>query len=360
MAGERQPDPDFWRGRSVFLTGHTGFVGGWLAFWLARMGARVAGFSLNPPTEPCFYDCVRLRTLVPGSFGDVRDRAQLTQAIAVARPQVLLHLAAQPLVGVAFREPYETFTTNVLGTLNMLEAAGTAASIAAVVVFTTDKVYAEAAAARRFKESDALGGAEPYALSKASAEFVVSAYRHSQAIREHPRRALVTVRAGNIVGGGDWAADRLVPDAVRAFGAGEPLLLRKPGAVRPWQFVLDAASGLLLLAETACRDPQTFSGAWNFGPLERGTVTVAEVADALVRHWGSGAAWKAAVEPSIPETMQLEIDSDKAAAQLGWKPKWTLEAALARTTGWYRAFYAGDDMVEVTSRQIDEHCSARY
>jgi CDP-glucose 4,6-dehydratase len=358
MAGERRPDSDFWRGRRVFLTGHTGFVGGWLAFWLARMGARVTGFSLDPPTEHCFYHAVRLADLVSSVHGDVRDGAKLTEAIAAARPHVLLHLAAQPLVSVAFRQPYETFTTNVLGTLNVLEAASAAASVEAVAVFTTDKVYAEAAAPRPFQEDDPLGGAEPYALSKASAEFAALAYRHSQAMHNHGDRALVTVRAGNIIGGGDWAADRLVPDGVRAFQAGRPLMLRKPNAVRPWQFVLDAVDGLLLLAEAAGRNPQEFSGAWNFGPIERATATVATVADSLVRHWGPPASWQAAAVPSNAETLHLSIDSSKAVLQLGWKPRVSFENALARTIAWYRYFYAGDDMLEITSREIDEYCSA--
>jgi CDP-glucose 4,6-dehydratase len=359
MPRERLPDPDFWRGRNVFLSGHTGFVGGWLAFWLARMGARVTGYSLDPPTEPSFHDCVRLAAMVGGVRGDVRDRMRLAEAIAAARPQVLMHLAAQPLVGVAFREPYETLTTNVLGTLNVLEAAGALSTTEALVVFTTDKVYA-ADGARRFKEDDPLGGTEPYALSKAAAEFAVSAYRQSQAsqLQAH-RRALVTVRAGNIIGGGDWAADRLVPDAVRAFQGGEALVLRKPEAVRPWQFVLDALAGLLRLTEAACRDPKKFSGAWNLGPTERATTTVGEVADMLVRHWGSGAVWTAAAAPGIPETLHLEIDSGKAARELGWKPLWPLERALGETIKWYRSFYAGEDMPAASSRQIDDHCSGQ-
>jgi CDP-glucose 4,6-dehydratase len=251
MAGERRPDADFWRGRSVLISGHTGFVGGWLAFWLARMGARVAGFALNPPTEPCLFDCIGLDQFVAGTFGDVRDSAQVAQAIAAARPQILLHLAAQPLVRVAFNEPYATFCTNVLGTLNVLEAAYAADSVEAVVVFTTDKVYADPGSSRRFLEKDPLGGSEPYALSKASAEFAADAYRRSRWAQERPKLAIATVRAGNIIGGGDWAADRLVPDAMRAFSSGDPLILRKPEAVRPWQFVLDAIEGLLLLAEAA-------------------------------------------------------------------------------------------------------------
>lgn len=357
MVGERLPQPEFWRGRSVFLTGHTGFVGGWVAFWLARMGAQVTGYSLDPPSEPCFYHAVRLGTAVAGTFGDVRDRAKLTEAIAAARPQVILHLAAQPLISVAFRQPYETFTINVLGTLNVLEAAAATASIETIVVFTTDKVYAECGAPRRFREDDPIGGGEPYALSKASVEFAVMGYRQSETMRDYPDRGLVTVRAGNIVGGGDWAADRLVPDAVRAFQSGLPLTLRRPDAVRPWQFVLDAAGGLLVLAEAACGNPRKFSGAWNFGPPEQATATVADVADMIVRDWGPPARWQAAGTASFSETLQLEIDSSKAIVHLGWKPRLNLDMALRRSIAWYRGFYAGKDMLEMTGQLIDDYCS---
>jgi CDP-glucose 4,6-dehydratase len=355
MAGDRRPDPEFWRGRSVFLTGHTGFVGGWVAFWLTRMGARVTGYSLDPPTEPCFYHAARLGALVPGKVADVRDRPQLAEAIAAARPQLVLHLAAQPLVGAAFRDPFETFTTNVVGTLNVLDAVAADVSTEAVVIFTTDKVYAASGALRRFREDDPIGGVEPYALSKACAEFAVLAYRHSDLMQDRRRGALATVRAGNIVGGGDWAVDRLVPDAVRAFQAGQPLMLRKPSAVRPWQFVVDAVSGLLLLSEAAYCDPEKFSGAWNFGPIEQATSTVANVADVLVQCWGPPAKWQTAAASGIPETMQLQIDCGKATAALGWKPHFSLEAALARTVCWYRAFYAGEDMLHMTAQLIDEY-----
>lgn len=353
MAGERRPNPDFWRGRSVFLTGHTGFIGGWLALWLTRMGARVVGYSLQPPTEPNFFDCVGLKALVSGTIGDVRNREQLEQAVASARPEILLHLAAQPLIGVAFQQPYATFTTNVLGTLNALEALRKTPSIKAVIVFTTDKVYLERG--RRHQEEAPLGGQEPYALSKASAEFAVRAYRQSQFSRERPDVGLVTVRAGNIVGGGDWAPRRLVPDAMRAFQAGQTLLLRMPHAVRPWQFVLDAVSGLLLLAEAACRDPRGFSGAWNFGPVERAVATVAEVADALALHWGFGASWRKLEDSCVPETSHLEIDSSKAVTALGWRPHWPLEAAVSQSVAWYRSYYDDQDVADITGRQIEEH-----
>jgi CDP-glucose 4,6-dehydratase len=360
MAGERRPDPDFWRGRSVFITGHTGFVGGWLAFWLARMGARVTGYALEPPTKPCFFDCVGLDRFVGSKLGDVRDGAQLAHEITLAQPEVVLHLAAQPLVGVAFEEPHATFTTNVLGTVNVVEAAYAVDSINAILVFTTDKVYAEARIPRRFREEDPLGGTEPYALSKAGAEFAVQAYRHSRRMRDRPGVALATVRAGNIIGGGDWARERLIPDAVRAFHSGRPLLLRKPDAVRPWQFVLDAVRGLLLLAEAACREAQDYSQSWNFGPTSQATTTVAEIADILTQLWGAPASWQTAATPGIPETMQLEIDSCKAIERLGWQPRWPLEKALQQTVAWYQRFYAsGKDMIELTTQQIEADCHVR-
>ena len=357
MAGERRPDPDFWRGRSVFITGHTGFVGGWLALWLARMGAHVTGFALDPPTKPCFFDCVSLDRLVSSNLGDMCDSAKIANAIALAQPQILLHLAAQPLVGVAFEEPHATFATNVLGTVNVLEAACAIDSINAVLVFTTGKFYADAHTPRRFREDDPLGGAEPYALSKASAEFAVQAYRHSRRMGEYLGLALATVRAGNIIGGGDWAKERLIPDAVRAFQSAQPLVLRKPSAVRPWQFVLDVVSALLLSTEAACREPEGYSQSWNFGPTAQAATTVAEIADLLTQFWGAAATWQAAAAPGIPETMQLEIDSSKAVMRLGWQPKWPLDVALERTVAWYRSFYAGEDMLKVTSAQIDAHCS---
>jgi CDP-glucose 4,6-dehydratase len=357
MAGEKRPDPDFWRGRSVFITGHTGFLGGWLAFWLARMGAHVTGYALDPPPMPCFFKCVGLDRFVASKVGDVRDGPEIARAIALAQPQVLLHLAAQPLVGVAFEEPHTTFATNVLGTVNVLEAACAIESLNAIVVFTTDKVYAEVDTPRRFREDDRLGGAEPYALSKASAEFAVDAYRHSRRTRERPGLALATVRAGNIIGGGDWARKRLVPDAIRAFQSRQPLVLRKPGAVRPWQFVLDAVGGLLLLTEAACREPQAYSQSWNFGPAARAATTVADIADVLTQLWGAGATWQAADTPGIPETMQLEIDSSKAVERLGWRPRWPLEKALQQTVAWYRCFYAGaGDVTQMTTQQIEDHC----
>jgi CDP-glucose 4,6-dehydratase len=319
------------------------------------MGARVVGYSLRPPTVPNFYEGVRLETSVPGTLGDVRDAPRLRQAIAVAEPEIIFHLAAQPLVGAAFCDPHETLMINIVGSINVLQAAQGIPALRALVVCTSDKVYAHRGEPRAFREDDPLGGQEPYALSKASAELVVSAYRASQIMRQRPDLCLLTVRAGNIIGGGDWAKDRLVPDAMRAFAAGTPLVVRKPNAVRPWQYVLDAVGGLLVATEQACRDPARFGGAWNLGPSGEAARTVAQVADLLARQWGAGASWRVAGDPGIPETHRLEIDSGKAAEQLHWRTRWPLDAVIAETVAWYRAFMDGGDVVSISGRQIDRH-----
>jgi CDP-glucose 4,6-dehydratase len=347
------PDPAFWRGRSVFLTGHTGFVGGWLAFWLLEMGARITGYSQHPPTVPNLFESTRLDAEVPWTRGDVRDASRLREAMTAADPEIVLHLAAQPLVGLAFCDPYETLTVNVMGTLNVLDCAFALPTLRALVVFTTDKVYAGDVGVQRFREDAPLGGSEPYGLSKASAEFAVAAYCNSSRMRAD--LGVITVRAGNIVGGGDWAKDRLVPDAIRAFTAGTPLLLRKPEAVRPWQFVLDAVGGLLVLAQAAYPDSKAVAGAWNVGPSEVATHSVAEIADALVHHWGGSASWLQAGAPGVPETGHLEIDSTKVALRLGWRGVWPMDEAIAATVAWYRAFYGRRDMISITRQQIERH-----
>jgi CDP-glucose 4,6-dehydratase len=337
------------------LTGHTGFVGGWLALWLAQMGARVVGYSLDPPTDPSFFAAARIGTSVDWVRADIRDADRIRQAMAAAKPEIAFHLAAQPLVRAAFVDPHETWTVNVAGTIDGLEAARATPTLRALVVVTSDKVYAAPGQAAPFCEDDPLGGQEPYALSKAGAELAVAAYGASAIMHERSGLGLATARAGNIIGGGDWGKDRLVPDAMRAFSNATALVLRKPDAVRPWQFVLDAVSGLLMLGEALYRDPAACAGAWNLGPADTASVRVAELADRLARAWGEGASWRAGDAPAIPETDRLEIDSRKAAERLGWRTRWPIEAAIAETVAWYRAFLDRQDMLALSLQQIGGH-----
>ena len=351
------PDPAWWSARRVFITGHTGFVGGWLASWLATLGARVDGFSLEPPSQPSFFEVARLASRIASStHGDIRDPGALRAAMRKADPQVVFHLAAQPIVRAAFHDPAVTFATNVMGTVNVLEACRDC-GVQRIVAFTTDKVYLNDDSRRAFVETDALGGREPYGASKVGAEWAIEAYGSSYFRRGEKRCALAAVRAGNIVGGGDWGVDRLVPDAARAFAAGIPLKLRNPGATRPWQHVLDAVRGALVLAEHL--DPaQSEAGppAWNFGPPADVVHSVADVATLAAKAWGDSASWVREDDGSIPESRSLAISSAKAAQRLGWRTRWDIERAIAESVAWYKAAARGaGDLVELTSRQIDAH-----
>lgn len=343
----------FWRDRRVFVTGHTGFIGGWLGLWLARLGARVTGYALTPPTDPNLFTAVRLADDIDSRVADVRDAARLADAVAAARPEIVFHLAAQPLVRDAFADPVGTYATNVMGTAHLLEALRAADGVAAIVVMTTDKVYANQEWPWGYREIDRLGGREPYGTSKAAAELVVDAYRHSYfAVRPRPV-GVVTVRAGNVVGGGDWARDRLVPDAMRAFAATAPLTLRNPLAVRPWQHVLEPVRGLLMLAERLAEDGARFDGAWNFGPAESDMWPVERVVAQLIRLWGRGARCEMARGAQPYEARLLAVNSAKASAELGWDPVWRVGEALDRTVEWYRAFHDGADMRALTLDQIE-------
>ncbi len=346
--------PEHWRGRKVFVTGHTGFMGGWLSLWLARAGASVTGYALNPPTEPSFFEAVGLEHDLDSQIADVRDGEALAAAIAAANPEIIFHLAAQPLVRAAHAEPAVTFATNVMGTVNLLQAACAANNLRAVVVVTTDKVYDNREWDRGYRENDTLGGHEPYGTSKACAEFVVDAYRQSYLLNGGSAVGVATVRAGNVVGGGDWARDRLVPDAMRAFSGGEMLALRNPQSIRPWQHVLEPVRGMLTLAERLCAEPNEISGAWNFGPAREDTCTVERVIGDLARLWGAGALWRSDSPSDGPrEAGTLALDSAKAAAGLDWRPVWTLAETLAQTVTWYRTHYAGSDVRALSLEQID-------
>jgi CDP-glucose 4,6-dehydratase len=334
-------------GRRVLLTGHTGFKGGWLALWLARRGAKVVGLAL-PPEPGSFYERARVAEVVESHEQDLRDEAGVRAVVEAARPELVLHLAAQALVRRSYREPVETFATNVLGTVHLLEALRAVESLRAVVVVTTDKCYEDRPGAAPYQEGDPLGGHDPYAASKAAAELVAAAYRKSFFA---PRVGVATARAGNVFGGGDAAEDRLVPDAMRAFGRGEALLLRNPTHVRPWQHVLDPLGGYLALAASLWADPVRHASAWNFGPTEDG-VTTGALADALAALWGDGAKVEHGQVTGPHETTTLRLDATRARSELGWRPRLALDEGLAWTVEWHKAANRGEDLQALSSSQI--------
>jgi CDP-glucose 4,6-dehydratase len=349
-------ESNFWRGRSVFITGHTGFKGGWLTLWLNRLAAKVHGYAIGPPTTPNLFESARIGSLLASdSRADLADRARLTSALETARPEIIFHLAAQPLVRESYRDPVGTLATNVLGTANVLEAAREVASVRAIVIITTDKVYANREWDYPYREIDPLGGYDPYSASKAAAEIVAASYRASFfSGHEGARARVATARAGNVIGGGDWATDRLIPDCLRAFAAGQPVVLRMPTAVRPWQHVLEPLAGYLLLAQKLVGpDGARFADAWNFGPDARGDASVREVAETAARHWGSDAHIECApVSEHVHEAGLLRLDSTRTRTVLGWKPRWSLPSALERTIAWQRACSGGADMMAVSFDQI--------
>jgi CDP-glucose 4,6-dehydratase len=341
-------DPAFWHGRRVLVTGHTGFKGSWLSLWLQELGAEASGFGLAAPTEPSLYEAARVgEGMAAVREGDVRDRAAVASAVEELAPDVLLHLAAQPLVRQSFEDPVGTYETNVTGTANVLDAA-VRSGVRAVVVVTSDKCYAPRADGAPCREGDPLGGADPYSSSKACAELVAAAWRDSFG---SGGPAIATVRAGNVIGGGDWAADRLVPDAMRAALAGAPLLVRNPDAVRPWQHVLNPLSGYLEVAQRLGADPAA-ADAWNFGPEAGDELPVRAIADRVSELWGEDLEWRAEGDGGPPETAVLRLDSAKARERLGWAPRWHLDEALAATVDWFRAWRAEADARAITAAQI--------
>ncbi|MCS6876838.1 MAG: CDP-glucose 4,6-dehydratase [Geminicoccaceae bacterium] len=327
-----QLDASFWRGRRVFVTGHAGFKGSWLVIWLAELGAEVTGFGHAPRWSPALLELAGLAGRLRATEGDVRDREALADALRRAEPELVFHLAARPIVFHALADPVDTLETNLLGTLNLLEAIRRTPSVRAVVVVTSDKCYREPFHACR--ETDPLGGDEPYAASKACAEIVTHAWR-SAFLSAREGIGVATARAGNVIGGGDWSAHRLIPDLVRAFVAGTPPVLRRPGAIRPWQHVLDALSGYLLLAQALARDPQQYASAWNFGPDPGGEWTVAEIAAAVSRRLGVG-RWQVAQGPIPPEPALQRLCNERARRRLGWKPRLSTAEAVEWTVEGYR------------------------
>lgn len=344
------PDPGFWAGTRVLVTGHTGFKGAWLSLWLRQMGADVTGFSRGVPTEPSLYALTRAGEGLQELDGAIDEPTAVAGALAAARPQVVIHMAAQPLVRRSFQEPLETWRANVMGTVNVLEALRREpADVRAVVVVTSDKVYENRGLDRGYREGDPLGGADPYSSSKAGAEIATAAYARSFFADGGP--AVATARAGNVIGGGDWGEDRLVPDAMRAALAGEAVRIRNPASVRPWQHVICPLSGYLVLAQ-ALAVGEVRAGAWNFGPSAEDERTVGEVLERLDALWPGGIDSQADAGPHPPEARYLRLDSRRAREQLGWRPPLGLEEALALTVRWYEGLAAGEDLRELTLSQI--------
>jgi CDP-glucose 4,6-dehydratase len=347
--------PDFWRGKRVLLTGHTGFKGAWMALWLHRLGAQVTGISLPPATTPNLFSLANVQNVTDSHFCDIRDATALAGLIHTAQPEIVFHLAAQALVHASYRDPLTTFATNVQGTANVLDALRAIDCVRAVVAITTDKVYKNLEQAYPYRETDALGGHDPYSASKAAAEIVIASYR--DAYLKEEGIAVASARAGNVIGGGDWSADRLIPDAIRAWNAQQPLQIRRPQAIRPWQHVLEPLAGYLQLAETLWRQP-TVAGAYNFGPQTHEAATVREVVELAQIAYGMGqVAWGDGTE-GPHEAGWLALEVAKARTVLGVKPRWALAQSVQRTVHWYRQLHSGADPLALCQADISAYEAA--
>ncbi len=349
-------DP-FWRNKTVFITGHTGFMGGWLALWLQHLGANVVGYALPPPTVPSLFETARVAEGMASLKGDIRDFPRLRSVLAECRPEVVFHLAAQSLVRRSYADPLETYATNVLGTAQVLEAVRAVGGVRAVVNVTSDKCYENREWLWGYREDEAMGGFDPYSSSKGCAELVIAAYRRSffpPAGHAEHGVAVASARVGNVIGGGDWAVDRLAPDVIRALLAGEPVRVRNPRAIRPWQHVLEPARGYLLLARKLYEDGPAFAEGWNFGPGEEDARPVSWLVERLAALWGDGARWERDEGDHPHEAQCLKLDCAKARVRLGWTPRWNLERGIRATVDWYRAYAGGADMRAMTLAQVEQ------
>lgn len=346
-------DVNFWKNRRVFITGHTGFKGSWLSIWLSAMGARVTGYALEPPTDPSLFDAAGVVGLLERHvLGDIRDLDALRQVMITAEPEVVVHMAAQPLVRQSYHDPVATYETNVMGTVNFLQAVRETPSVVAAINVTSDKCYRNQEWLWGYRENDPMGGHDPYSSSKGCSELITSAWRDS--FFQKPGPFLSSVRAGNVIGGGDWAQDRLIPDFVRALIQNKKLAIRHPLAVRPWQHVLEPLSGYLILAQKMVAEGHDFASGWNFGPGEAEAYTVGELVEMLCRAWGRGAAYETDPGPHVKESSNLRLDCSKARALLGWRPIWNLERALEAVISWTRGWMEGADPAKLCLGQINE------
>ncbi len=348
----------FWRGRRVFLTGHTGFKGAWLSLWLQQLNAEITGYALQPPTDPNLFEVASVAQGMKSVIGDIRDSATLAHAIRQAEPSVVIHMAAQPLVRRSYLDPVETYSTNIMGTVHLLEAVRQTPSVRAMVNVTTDKCYENKEWGWGYRENEPMGGFDPYSSSKGCAELVTAAYRNSffnpTKYSEH-QVALASARAGNVIGGGDWAQDRLIPDILAAFEKSEPAIIRNPHATRPWQHVLEPLRGYLTLAEKLCSEGVAFAEGWNFGPNSDDVRPVEWIVGQLAQKWSHGASWQIDAGDHPHEASYLKLDISKASQRLNWQPIMRLDQALGMIVDWVRAKQAGADLRAFTLAQIQAY-----
>jgi CDP-glucose 4,6-dehydratase len=342
----------FWKNKTVLLTGHTGFKGSWLSLWLQSMGANVVGYALAPPSKPSLFEVASVSEGMVSLEGDIRNPEQLDAAFALHQPEIVIHMAAQSLVRYSYQNPVETYSTNVMGTVHVLEAVRQTSSVKAVVVITSDKCYENREWVWGYRENEAMGGYDPYSNSKGCAELVTAAYRQSFFNKAGRIVAVASARAGNVIGGGDWAADRLIPDMVRAVSKNRPVLIRNPNAIRPWQHVLEPLSGYLKLAQKLYEEGAEYAEGWNFGPGDDDAKPVQWIVERYTQLWGEGASWTLDQAEHPHEAHYLKLDCSKASMRLNWEPKWSLSHALEKITAWHKAHHQGKNMREYSLRQI--------
>jgi len=353
---------EFWCGKPVFMTGHTGFKGSWLSLWLQQLGAKLTGYALNSPTNPSLFEVAKVGAGMHSIIADIRDPEVLAKTMREARPEIVIHMAAQPLVRYSYQAPLETYAINVMGTVHLLEAVRQTDTVRAVLIVTSDKCYENREWHWGYRENEPMGGHDPYSNSKGCAELVTSAYRNSvfnPAQHGEHGVAIASGRAGNVIGGGDWAADRLIPDILRAIEVCQSVNIRSPHAIRPWQHVLEPLSGYLALVEKLYVDGTSYGEGWNFGPADEEAKSVQWIVERMSDLWGPGVTWQLDKNPQLHEAQYLKLDCSKAKARLGWHPRWSLTNALESITTWHRAYLDRADMKTVTLSQIKEYTSTQ-
>jgi CDP-glucose 4,6-dehydratase len=348
--GIKMVNESFWQGKKVYLTGHTGFKGSWLSLWLVNMGAKLKGYAFLPPTQPSLFDVATVAANIDSEIGDIRDLDQLAKSMTAFDPDIVIHMAAQPLVRLSYAEPIETYEVNVMGTVKVLEAVRCCSKVKAVVSVTTDKCYENKEWVWGYREDEPMGGYDPYSSSKGCAELVTSAYRRS--FMQEKGIGLASARAGNVIGGGDWANDRLIPDILRAFEQSKPVVVRNPAATRPWQHVLEPLAGYLVLAENLYKQPHLYAEGWNFGPAEDDAKPVDWILDKMVSKWPN-ASWQLDNSDSPHEAGYLKLDVSKAKSRLNWQPTWQLEQTLTKIIDWHQAWLNNEDMQQACLNEVN-------